>query len=438
MTAPTPAGWHPDPTGVFDHRWWDGARWTEQVAKTGVQSQSAMPGAAAPVQTHDAAYVQRQVQRQAGVAPTQGGGGTMFTEPVLVVNQKAKLIELSNSYAVYDQSGNQLGSVNEIGQSTAKKALRLVSNVGGFLTHKLEVRDGAGIPVLLVTRPAKMIKSRVIVEKPGIGEIGQLVQQNAVGKIRFALVAGGPAGRHVARGELAGLGLRGHRHHRHRGRADQEDVRGARAGDVHRRRQLRRADPPAVAGSAAVPGGGERAHHRHRPEAGRLTAPARASAAPDLDPESARRLRRSGITVLAILQVLVVGVGLTSSADLRQLTTAHGTARAFVEAAFASDCDRIFDLYTADAGAAARAVAPATVSGLDANASPRLRACQAVTRTNVGVLRATAATETSGAAVVQVDATDGTHEIVRLIHTGGRWRVTAYTPNARPILVSRP
>ncbi|HEV2760932.1 MAG TPA: hypothetical protein VGV86_15340 [Acidimicrobiales bacterium] len=28
------------------------------------------------------------------------GGGTIFTEPVLVVNQKAKVIELNNEYAI--------------------------------------------------------------------------------------------------------------------------------------------------------------------------------------------------------------------------------------------------------------------------------------------------------------------------------------------------
>ena len=31
-----PAGWVPDPSGRFHHRWWDGARWTEHVATNGV------------------------------------------------------------------------------------------------------------------------------------------------------------------------------------------------------------------------------------------------------------------------------------------------------------------------------------------------------------------------------------------------------------------
>ena len=35
--AGPPAGWFPDPAGRFDHRWWDGARWTEMVSRDGVQ-----------------------------------------------------------------------------------------------------------------------------------------------------------------------------------------------------------------------------------------------------------------------------------------------------------------------------------------------------------------------------------------------------------------
>jgi hypothetical protein len=34
-TGATPPGWFPDPAGRFDHRWWDGARWTETVSRNG-------------------------------------------------------------------------------------------------------------------------------------------------------------------------------------------------------------------------------------------------------------------------------------------------------------------------------------------------------------------------------------------------------------------
>ena len=46
---------------------------------------------------------ERRVQGQVARASATGafaGGGTLFTEPVLVVNQKTKIIELANEYAV--------------------------------------------------------------------------------------------------------------------------------------------------------------------------------------------------------------------------------------------------------------------------------------------------------------------------------------------------
>ncbi|WP_328548792.1 phospholipid scramblase-related protein [Streptomyces platensis] len=137
------------------------------------------------------AAVQQQVQQKAGVAPGGPGGGTLFTEPVLVVNQKAKLIEVTNEYGVFDQHGNTLGAVVQVGQSTAKKVLRVVSSLDQYMTHKLEIRDAYGQPQLVLTRPAKIIKSKVIVQRPDGSPVGEIVQQNAIGKINFAMMVNG-------------------------------------------------------------------------------------------------------------------------------------------------------------------------------------------------------------------------------------------------------
>jgi len=163
---PPPPGWYPDPAGSGGVRWWDGQDWTDHVQ----QAQAPAP----------------QTQRMAPSA----GGPSLFEQPVLVVSQKTKLIELTNEYAVYDGSGQQIGAVVEIGQTSLKKALRFVSNFDQFLTHRLEVRDARG-PVLVLTRPAKVMRSRVVVTRPDGSPVGEIVQANVFGKIRFDLVAGG-------------------------------------------------------------------------------------------------------------------------------------------------------------------------------------------------------------------------------------------------------
>jgi uncharacterized protein YxjI len=138
----------------------------------------------------DEERVKGQVER-AAASRAFAGGGTLFTEPVLVVNQKTKIIELSNEYSVFDASGKQLGAVRQTGQTTLKKALRLVSSVDQFLTHTLEVTDASGTTLLTLTRPRKVFKSTIVVQRPDGSEVGRIVQENMVGKIRFGMEAGG-------------------------------------------------------------------------------------------------------------------------------------------------------------------------------------------------------------------------------------------------------
>jgi uncharacterized protein YxjI len=187
----TPAGWYPDPHGAPQTlRYWDGAQWTEHTNTGQQQAQAAQQQVPQQAAGPDA-RVQRQVQQQAGVAAGGPGGGTLFTEPVLVVNQKAKLIELTNEYKVMDQNGNLIGSVSEVGQSALKKVVRFLSSLDQFMTHKLEIRDAHGQPQLLLTRPGKIFKSRVIVSRPDGSPVGEIVQQNMIGKINFAMNVNG-------------------------------------------------------------------------------------------------------------------------------------------------------------------------------------------------------------------------------------------------------
>jgi uncharacterized protein YxjI len=196
MTGPgePAAGWYPDPLGRYELRYWDGRAWTAHVStrgQTGMDEPTGTP--AVPTVQRSAEKIRRDVARAgAGAAPATGGG-TVLTETVLVVNQKAKVFELTNEYAVFDRDANQIGAVRQVGQSTARKALRMLTSLDQYLTHRLEIVDMQGRVVLRLTRPAKLLKSRVVVEDGTGRELGQIVQQNVIGKIRFSLEAGGQA-----------------------------------------------------------------------------------------------------------------------------------------------------------------------------------------------------------------------------------------------------
>ena len=167
---PPPPGWYPDPAGGGSSRWWDGQGWTEHLQ----QAAPPPPPPSVPVPP----------------APGSGYVPSLYEQPVLLVSQKTKLIELTNEYAVLDGEGRQIGAVVQVGQSGLKKAVRFVSNLDQFLTHTLEVRDSRG-PVLVLTRPAKLVRSRVVVQRPDGAPLGEIVQANVFGRIRFDLVAGG-------------------------------------------------------------------------------------------------------------------------------------------------------------------------------------------------------------------------------------------------------
>src|SRR5665647_3490330 len=126
MTEQVPANWHAGSIGRHELRYWDGGQWTQHVASRGrqeidlpVSGPPVPPVSSSSVPTVNRAgkKVQREVRRAGVAAGARVGGGTLFTEPVLVVNQKAKLIEVNAEYVVYDQHGQQIGAVREVGQS---------------------------------------------------------------------------------------------------------------------------------------------------------------------------------------------------------------------------------------------------------------------------------------------------------------------------------
>jgi uncharacterized protein YxjI len=191
QTDSHPANWYPDPTGRHELRYYDGTQWTEHVSSAGKQAIDPLLAPKAPVVTHSTTQVREQVAKAGVQAGAVVGSGTLLTEPVLVVNQKAKLIEVNNEYAIYDQHGVQLGAIRQVGQSAAKKVARVLLDIDQFLTHSLQIVDMSGAVQLTVTRPRKVLKSRFVVGDGSGREIGQIVQKNVWGKIRFGFESGG-------------------------------------------------------------------------------------------------------------------------------------------------------------------------------------------------------------------------------------------------------
>ena len=191
MSEQPAPNWYPDPSGKHEKRYWDGSSWTNRVMNGGAESVDGGDGTHVPSGDQGAAQVQRQVGEQAGLTGAAAGGGSVFTEQILVVNQKAKLIEVNSEYAVYDQNGNQIAAVRQVGQSNLKKALRFISSVDQFMTHNFQIVDMSGNVLLAITRPAKIMKSRVEIADGTGRAVGSIVQKNMIGKINFGLEAGG-------------------------------------------------------------------------------------------------------------------------------------------------------------------------------------------------------------------------------------------------------
>lgn len=192
MTDRAPANWYPDPFGRYDHRYWDGENWTEHVSTHGRQEKN--PATVEPPKStpsRGAKRVRRDV-RMAGVRPpSEPGTGTIFGEQVLVVSQKAKLIEVNAEYAVYDQHGQRIGAVREVGRNLVKKAIALRAD--SERTYRLQVIDANGQVLLALTRPAKFFRSRLVVRTPDGSEVGHIVQKNfgIIAAVRFNLESGG-------------------------------------------------------------------------------------------------------------------------------------------------------------------------------------------------------------------------------------------------------
>ena len=218
-----PAAWHPDPSKRHQSRYWDGQQWTERVADNGQEAVdtdgqtmantgiSASPGFidgeafsyTTPEQVQ--AQVAKAMTRKPGDSiledmrvpepsatdvPPPEYGKSIFTEKILVVNQKAKILELSAEYGVFDQDGNQIGAVREVGQSTGKKVARALTPFDSSMTHTLDVVDMSGNLQLRITKPMAIIKPKVIVQSANGETVGTFAMKFRIGKLQVNMFSG--------------------------------------------------------------------------------------------------------------------------------------------------------------------------------------------------------------------------------------------------------
>jgi uncharacterized protein YxjI len=120
----------------------------------------------------------------------------LLDRDTLVVRQKAKVIELTNQYQLFDTEGEAIGAIEEVGQSKGKKVLRALTRADQFMTHRLVMKDHSGAEVLQLTRPRAFLKSTVEVADGTGTLVGTISQENLIGKIRFGLndAGGNPIG----------------------------------------------------------------------------------------------------------------------------------------------------------------------------------------------------------------------------------------------------
>jgi uncharacterized protein YxjI len=77
------------------------------------------------------------------------------------------------------------------GRAHSRRSCGFLGDLDQYFTHKYQVIDASGTPQLLITRPAKIFKSPVIVQDAMGAEVGQIIQRNPFGKIRFGFEVGG-------------------------------------------------------------------------------------------------------------------------------------------------------------------------------------------------------------------------------------------------------
>jgi hypothetical protein len=162
MTAK--AGWYDDPWGAHQHRYWDGSTWTASVAD----------------------------DRQVKQAPVWEGGGTLFTEPALVVHRWSSgggPRRLSGTARIYGWKGRLLATGEEAVLSVAEQML--AASGGSALEERWRILDPTGTALLSVARGSLDVRPVELRVGDADGAEVAWLRQDLAGDVTFSVSAGG-------------------------------------------------------------------------------------------------------------------------------------------------------------------------------------------------------------------------------------------------------
>lgn len=205
--APSPgAGWYADPAGIGGQRYWDGERWTNEIAESVSVPSAASPPSVLPPPNRKVA----RLARQAGATAGQAGGGTLLSEQVLVFSQMGRVSSSAWKYAIYRQDGLQVGSIRELRRDLGDKIkARRGTADHPDCTHRYEVVDLDGQLMLKMARLEDGgigAKGKVVVDGPH-GPIGQICKetQGVGGQLLVVAQIGVALSPRIARKAVGGM-----------------------------------------------------------------------------------------------------------------------------------------------------------------------------------------------------------------------------------------
>jgi Protein of unknown function (DUF2510) len=182
----TPPAWYPDPSGSHQLRYWDGQRWTDYVSDQGVTSVAPLTPPPAPAQPSQ--QVQPAQPSLSGPPqPPQTGGGTVFTEPILVVDRQYSGWDKTLQSTVHDANGRPLATAAEQKPSDGRQVLNMVSGIASLAqtleTKHVMVSGADGRPIFFGDRPNALSSQPAVMRDPGGNEIGRLTKGTTQGRM---------------------------------------------------------------------------------------------------------------------------------------------------------------------------------------------------------------------------------------------------------------